>query len=214
MSIRKISLFVLITLLTLPAMGQQKVDLDQAMADNPELYTGGFSRVGIGFSGASYSYGDIFDGLSVSPLRFHLDFGKRMSRSYGIYFTMTGDVLLNEVLYGYDMINSWVQIGMYVGGLFYIGGGRSYIAPEIGLGIIAFEYYDSYFGFTEQPYTMGLGGSLKYGYDRHISGKVSLGGQLYITYNSTKETDPPSGYDPYKAKCFIYGASFNLKFGK
>ncbi len=195
-------------------MGQQKVDLDRAMADNPELYTGGFSRFGIGFSGASFSYGDIFDGLSLSPLRFHLDFGKRMSRSYGIYFTMTGDVLLNEVLYGYDMINSWVQVGMYVGGLFYIGGGRSYIAPEIGLGIIAFEYYDSYFGFTEQPYTMGLGGSLKYGYDRHISGKVSLGGQLYITYNSTKETDPPDGYDPYKGKCFIYGASFNLKFGK
>jgi len=195
-------------------MGQQKVDLDRAMADNPELFTGGFTRLGIGFSGASFNYGDIFDGLSLSPLRFHLDFGKRMSRSYGIYFTMTGDVLLNEVLYGYDRINSWAQIGMYVGGLFYIGGGRSYIAPEIGLGIIAFEYYDSYYGYTEQPYTMGIGGSLKYGYDRHISGKVSLGGQLYITYNSTKETDPPDGYDPYKATSFIYGASFNLKFGK
>ena len=214
MFIRIISLFVLITLLTLPAMGQQKVDLDAAMADNPELYTGGFSRVGIGFSAASFSYGDIFDGLSLSPLRVHLDFGKRMSRSYGIYFTMTGDFLLNEVQYGYEEIYNWTQIGMYIGGLFYLKGGRSYIAPEIGLGIIVFEYYDSYSGYTEQPGTMGLGGSLKYGYDRHISGKVSVGGQLYITYNSTNETDPPSGYDPYKGKCFIYGASFNLKFGK
>jgi hypothetical protein len=214
MSIRKISLFVLITLFTLPAFGQQKVDLEQAAADNPNLFTGGFTRLGIGFSGASFSYGDIFDGLSLSPLRFHLDFGKRMSRSYGIYFTFTGDVLLNEVYSGNDQINSWAQVGMYIGGLFYIGGGRSYIAPEIGLGIIAFEYYDSYSGYVEDPYTMGIGGSLKYGYDRHISGKVSLGGQLYLTYNSTKETDPPSGYDPYKGKSFIYGASFNLKFGK
>lgn len=214
MFIRKISLFVLITLFTLPAMGQQKVDLDAAMADNPELYTGGFTRVGIGFSSASFSYGDVFDGLSFAPLRFHLDLGKRMSRSYGIYFTFTGDVLLNEVYSGYDQINSWVQIGMYIGGLFYIGGGRSYIAPELGLGIIGFDYYDSYSGYTETPATMGLGGSLKYGYDRHISGKVSVGGQLYITYNSTNEMDPPSGYDPYKGKCFVYGASFNLKFGK
>ena len=214
MFIRKISLLVLITLFTLPSISQQKVDLDKAMAENPNLYTGRFTRVGIGFSGATFSYGNIFDGLSLSPLRFHLDFGKRMSRSYGIYFTMTGDVLLNEVQYGYDQINSWIQIGMYMGGLFYIGGGRSYIAPEIGLGIIGFEYYDSYSGYTEQPYTIGIGGSLKYGYDRHISGKVSLGGQLYITYNSTKESDPPSGYDPYKGTCFTYGASFNLKFGK
>jgi hypothetical protein len=214
MTIRKISLFVLITLFTLPALGQQKVDLEQAAADNPNLYTGGFSRFGIGFSGASFSYGDIFDGLSLSPLRFHLDFGKRMSRSYGIYFTITGDVLLNEVYSGNQLMNSWAQVGMNIGGLFYIKGGRSYIAPEIGLGIIAFDYYDSYSGYSEQPYTMGIGGSLKYGYDRHISGKVSLGGQLYLTYNSTKETDPPSGYDPYKGTSFIYGASFNLKFGK
>ncbi len=214
MFIRKISLLVLITLFTLPSISQQKVDLDKAMAENPNLYTGRFTRVGIGFSGATFSYGNIFDGLSLSPLRFHLDFGKRMSRSYGIYFTMTGDVLLNEVQYGYDQINSWIQIGMYMGGLFYIGGGRSYIAPEIGLGIIGFEYYDSYSGYTEQPYTIGIGGSLKYGYDRHISGNVSLGGQLYLTYNHTKETDPPSGYEPYIANSFIYGASFNLKFGK
>lgn len=214
MSIHRISLFVLISLFTLPALGQQKVDLQQAAADNPNLYTGAFSRFGIGFSGASFSYGDIFDGLSLSPLRFHLDFGKRMSRSYGIYFTITGDVLLNEVYSGNQLMNSWAQVGMNIGGLFYIKGGRSYIAPEIGLGIIAFDYFDSYLVYTEQPYTMGIGGSLKYGYDRHISGKVSLGGQLYLTYNSTKEIDPPSGYDPYKGKSFIYGASFNLKFGK
>ena len=138
MYIRKISLLVLITLFTLPSIGQQKVDLDKAMAENPNLYTGGFTRVGIGFSGATFSYGDIFDGVSLSPLRFHLDFGKRMSRSYGIYFSMTGDVLLKEVQYGYDQINGWAQIGMYIGGLFYIGGGRSYIAPDIAPGMIPF----------------------------------------------------------------------------
>jgi hypothetical protein len=214
MIIRKFSLFVLITLFTLPILGQQKVDLDQALAENPNLYTCGFTRLGVGISGASYSYGDIFDGLSLSPLRFHLDFGKRMSRSYGIYFTITGDVLLREVYSGNYLMNNWAQVGMNIGGLFYIKGGRSYIAPEIGLGIIAFEYFDSYSGYVEDAYTMGIGGSLKYGYDRHISGKVSVGGQLYITYTSANETDPPSGYDPYKGKSFIYGVSINLKFGK
>lgn len=204
----------MIALFTIPAIAQQKVNLDQALAENPELYKGGFSRFGVGFSGATFNYGDILEGLSFSPLRIHLDFGKRMSRSYGIYFTMTGDVLINGADYGYDLLINWTQVGMHIGGLFYIGGGRSYIAPEIGLGIIAFEYYDSFSGYYEQPYCMGIGTSLKYGYDRHISGKVSLGGQLYITYNSTSETDPPSGFEPYKGKSFIYGASFNLKFGK
>ncbi|MEN8200976.1 MAG: hypothetical protein ABFS28_00175 [Bacteroidota bacterium] len=214
MHIRNLFLFVVIFLVTLSTHAQQKVDLDKAMAENPNLYTGGYTRVGIGFSSANFSYGTVFDGLSLSPLRFHLDFGKRMSRSYGIYFSMAGDVLLKEVQSGYNLLNSWAQIGMHVGGLFYIKGGRSYIAPEAGLGIITFDYDDSYTGYNEQPYCLGLGTSLKYGYDRHISGNVSLGGQLYITYNHTWETDIPEGYEAYMGKCFIYGASFNLKFGK
>lgn len=214
MHIRKLYFFVLIFLLTVSAFAQQKVDLDKAMAENPNLYTGRFTRIGIGFSGASFSYGDIYDGLSLSPLRVHLDFGKRMNRNYGLYFSMAGDVLLKEVHTGYDILYSWVQIGMHVGGLIYIKGGRSYIAPELGLGLIPFDYYDSWTGYDEQPYTVGLGTSLKYGYDRHISGNVSLGGQLYITYNHTWETDVPEGFEAYIGTCFIYGVSFNLKFGK
>lgn len=214
MCIRKYFLMVLITLPTLSAFGQQKVDLNKALAENPELYTGRFTRIGIGFSRATFSYGDYFDGLSLSPLHFHLDFGKRMNRNYGIYFSMAGDVILKEVYYGSSLLNSWTQVGMHVGGLFYIMGGRSYIAPEAGLGINAFEIDDFYSGFTEQPYCLGLGTSLKYGYDRHISGKVSLGGQIYITYNHTWESDPPEGFEAYVASSFIYGAAFNLKFGK
>jgi len=214
MYIRKLLFFVLISTLTLPALAQQKVDLDKALAENPNMYVGGFTRVGIGFSGASFNYGPVFEDLSLSPLRFHLDFGKRMSRSYGIYFSMAGDILLKEVYYGYDLLNNWTQIGMHIGGLFYIKGGRSYIAPEVGLGIIVFDFEDSYTGYNEQPYCMGVGTSLKYGYDRHISGNVSLGGQLYITYNHTTQSDGPEEYDAFKATSFIYGASFNLKFGK
>jgi len=214
MFIRKLYVFVFISLFTLSTFAQQKVDLDEAMAENPNMFTGGFTRVGIGFSGASFSYGDIFEGLSLSPLRFHLDFGKRMNRAYGVYFSMTGDVLLKEVYSGYDQVTSWAQIGMHLGGLFYIKGGRSYLAPEAGLGIIAMDYYDAYTGWEEQPYCVGLGTSLKYGYDRHISGNVSLGGQLYITYTHAWETDAPEGFEAYIGSCFMYGASFNLKFGK
>lgn len=214
MHIRKLLLFVFIFTWTLATNAQKKVDLNKAMAENPNLYVGGFTRIGIGFSGANFSYGDLFDGLSLSPLRFQLDLGKRMSRNYGIYFSMTGDVLLREVYSGYNLLNSWAQIGMHIGALFYIKGGRSYIAPEAGLGLNTFDYYDSYSGYDEQPYCAGIGTSLKYGYDRHISGNISLGGQLYITYNHTWETDVPEGFDAYIANCFIYGASFNLKFGK
>jgi len=214
MYIRKLSLFVLVCFFTLPALAQQKVDLDQALAENPNLYTGGFTRVGIGFSGVNFSYGPIIEGVSMAPLRFHLDFGKRMNRNYGIYFTMTGDVLLRDVVYGDNFIDSWAQVGMHLGGLIYIKGGRSYIAPEAGLGIITFDYIDYQTGFSEQPYCVGLGTSLKYGYDRHISGKVSLGGQLYITYTHTWETDVHEDYEAYIGSSFIYGASFNLKFGK
>lgn len=214
MYIRKQSLFVLMFFCTFSALAQQKVDLDKALADNPNMYTGGFTRVGIGITGASFSYGDIFDGEPLSTLRFHLDFGKRMKRTYGIYFSITGDVTLKEVYTYYEQIYSWAQVGMHLGGMYYIKGGRSYIAGEIGLGINTFDYYDSYTGYDEQPYCLGLGTSLKYGYDRHISGKVSIGGQLYITYNHTKETDPPEGFEAYIASCFMYGVSFNLKFGK
>ena len=85
MHIRKLFFFVYLLLLSFSTFAQQKVDLDKAMADNPNLYTGRFTRIGVGISGATFSYGDIIDGQSLSSLRFHLDFGKNYHALAKIY---------------------------------------------------------------------------------------------------------------------------------
>ena len=205
------SIFLLLT--TLSVSGQQQVDMDKAMADNPGLYTGRFTRIGVGFTSSSFSYGTGIENMSLSPLRLHLDFGKRVNKNYGTYFTITTDLLLKEVYTGSNLLNSWGQVGMHVGGIFFIKGGRSYIAPELGMGIIVFDY-ESYSGEEINPATVGIGTSLKYGYDRHITGNMFLGGQLYISYTHTWDPDVPDDAESVIGKSFIYGASFNMKFGK
>ena len=204
---------IFLSLFTISAYGQKKVDIDKMLAENPELFTGRFTRIGIGFSSSNFSYGTSIDGMSVSPLRFHLDLGKRINRNYGTYFTITTDFLLKEISTGFDQLNSWMQLGMHLGGLFYIKGGRSYIAPEVGLGMISFDYDDYNVG-NIAPLSAGIGSSLKYGYDRHLTGNTFIGGQLYITYTHAWDTEAPDGADAPIASSFMYGVSFNVKFGK
>jgi len=204
------AIILLLVLFVLPLTGQQKVDLDRAQAENKNLFSGSFFRGGVGFSRASFSFANTFDGQIVNPLNFNMEFGKRMNRKFGLYFAITGNVMLQPISIGLeDQMTQWSHAGMHLGGLFYIRGGNSYFAPEIGLGIITFEYDldDSDGDF----YTYGLGSTLKYGYDRHIAGKVFVGGQVYISYAYTWDTDASV---PTTASSFIYGAALNLKFGK
>lgn len=217
MLIRKFSPFVIFLLLT-PCMvsvyGQQKVDIDLALANDPELFTGNFSRVGIGFSRSNFNYGTVIDGMVLNPLHMSIDFGKRMNRNFGAYFTFAGDLMLREKSFGVDWLNSWIQAGMHVGALFYIMGGNSYFAPEIGVDILTFEYTEHQVTPLTSPFCAGLGSSLKYGYDIHLSGKIFLGGQLYISYAYSWETGTQGTVQSPVANSFIYGAALNLKFGK
>ncbi len=207
LSAATISLFVLFSL---PLAGQQKVDLDKAEAENKNLFTGSFFRLGVGFSRANFNFSTTFDGQIVNPLNFNMEFGKRMNRNFGAYFAITGNVMLQPISIGlYDQMTQWSHTGMYLGGLFYVRGGNSYFAPEIGLGIITFEYDLGGYGYD--VYTYGPGATLKYGYDRHIAGRVFVGVQAYISYAYTWDTEASI---PTTANSFIYGAALNLKFGK
>jgi hypothetical protein len=194
--------------------GQQKVDLDRALTDNPELYSGSFSRIGIGFSRSNFNYGSRLDGLVLNPLHMSIDLGKRMNRNFGAYFTIAGEVLVKEKLFGVDLLNQWIQGGMRLGGIIYIMGGNSYFAPEVGLDLLTFTYEEYRITNPETPFCAGLGSSLKYGYDIHLSGKLFLGGQLYISYAYCWETGTPASIPAPTANSFVYGAALNLKIGK
>ena len=201
-------------ILSLPASCQKQVDMDRVMQENPELYKGSFTRFGIGFSRSSFNYSLGFDGMVLNPLHFNIDFGKRMSRQYGTYFTISGDILLKEVQDGFDWINHWVQAGMYVGGIFYIFGGRSYISPEVGLGIHNFEYSLYQVSGSFDVYSLGIGSMLKYGYERHLTGKLFIGLQAYLSYAYTWETDAADAAEPPTVSSFMYGFAINFKIGK
>jgi hypothetical protein len=210
-----LSLFFIGTILiTQPASCQKQIDMDRVMQENPDLYKGTFTRLGVGFSRSSFNYGEVFKGIVLNPLHFNIDFGKRINRKYGAYFTISGDVLLKEVQEGFDWINQWAQAGMYLGGIFYILGGNSYVAPEVGLGIFNFEYTEYQVTGSFDVYSLGIGSMLKYGYERHLAGKVFLGVQAYLSYAYTWETDTADAIEPPTATSFTYGAAINFKFGK
>jgi hypothetical protein len=205
-------LVIILTLVFLSGelYAQQKVDLNKAEADNPALFSGGFFRTGIGFSRTNFNYAPAFEGVVLNPLHFHMDFGKRMNRKYGAYFSLSGNVQVGERELGFDLLKQWAHAGLHVGALFYFRG-NSYFSPEVGLGILTFEYTEYQVPGSPQPYCMGINSALKYGYDRHVAGSVFVGAQAFISYGYTWETDVST---PANASSFLYGASLNLKFGK
>ena len=199
---------------TTPVQGQKQIDMDRVIQENPDLYRGSFTRIGVGFSRSSFKYTPLFDGVILNPLHFNIDFGKRVNQRYGTYFTISGDILLKEIQQGYDWINQWAQAGMYVGGIFYILGGSSYISPEVGLGIHTFEYSEYLVSGSTNVYALGIGSMLKYGYERHLTGKLFLGVQAYLSYAYTWETDAADAVEPPTVSSFMYGAAINFKLGK
>jgi len=188
--------------------------MNRVLQENPDLYTGSFTRFGIGFSRSSFNYSLGLDGMVLNPLHFNIDFGKRMSQKYGTYFTISGDLLLKEVQDGFDWVNQWVQAGMYVGGIFYILGGRSYVSPEVGLGVFNFEYSPYQVTGSFDVYALGIGSMLKYGYERYLTGKLYIGLQAYISYAYAWETDAGDAAEAPTASSFMYGIAINFKIGK
>jgi hypothetical protein len=128
----------------------------------------------------------------------------------GAYFSLDGNVLIKEKSFGFDRLEQWAHAGLQVGGLFYFKG-NSYFAPEVGLGIMTFEFTEYQVPGSQDPYCLGFNSTLKYGYDRHLTGSVFVGGQFFLTYGYTWETDANI---PANATSFLYGAALNLKFGK
>jgi len=211
-----LALVLTISLLVIPhaATSQKQVDMESALRENPELYTGSYTRIGVGFSRSSFKYSTVFDGVVINPLHFNIDFGKRINRQFGTYFTISGDIMLNEKQLGFDDINQWAQAGMYLGGIFYVLGGNSYFSPEVGLGILNFEYTQYQVAGSSDVYSMGIGSMLKYGYDRHLTGRLYIGLQAYLSYAYTWETDATEGVDTPTASSFLYGAAINFRLGK
>ena len=211
--IRNLSRIVPILLfacLTTELTGQKQVDLDRMEAEDKNLFAGGFSRVGIGFSRSNFSYGTTVEGVVLNPLYFNLDFGKRMNRRFGVYFGLDGNVQVKEKAFGFDRMKTFAHAGLKVGGLFYFRG-NSYFAPEFGLGIINMEYEKYGVPGTIDPYCLGINPTLKYGYDRNIAGQVFVGGQMFLSYAYTWETETTT---PITATSFVYGVAVSFKFGK
>lgn len=188
--------------------------MENAMRENPELYSGSYTRIGVGFSRSSFKYSDVFSGVVINPLHFNIDFGKRINRRFGTYFTITGDIMLNEKPLGFDYISQWAQAGMHLGGIFYVLGGNSYFSPEVGLGILNFNYTLYQVAGSTDVYSLGIGSMLKYGYDRHLTGRLYIGLQAYISYAYTWETDSGDAAVAPTASSFLYGAAISLRLGK
>jgi hypothetical protein len=205
-------LFSLLIIISAGAFGQQKVDLAKAEQENKGLFSGGYFRGGVGFSKAIHNYGSIYEELNLSPLNFTMECGTRINRSFGAYFGLSGNLLLKSVSVGLsDDLEQWSQIGLHVGGLYYIKGGNSYFAPELGLGIGMIETT-----LLGDENTMGVSGTLKYGYDRHITGRLFLGVQAFFSYANCwhqEYIDPATG-ETLTATTLMYGVVLTFKIGK
>lgn len=211
-------LFLALTLISLSAMGQTQVDIDALEEENPGLFSGRYFRGGVGFSGASQDFGSVYEGISVNPFNVNLEFGTRIKRKYGIYFGMCFNIMLNETSYGtgytgiQTSIETWSQSSINLGGLFYMKGGNSYFAPELGVGIGNIETTEMY-----EEGSLGIHSALKYGYDWHILNKFYIGAQAYIAYDYCWHDD--DGIDPETGEVltvntFMYGVNLTIKLGK
>ena len=199
---------ILLNLFSLLVSAQKQVDLDAVQMKNKDLYSGGFFRGGVGFARSSFNYGTTYEGVVINPLNVNFDFGKRMSRNFGAYFAMNGNVMLRDISLGLtDRLLQWSHAGLHLGVLIYVRGGNSYFAPEVGLDIIFVEDNTAQSNIN----TLGPGATLKYGYDRHISGKFFVGGQFFISYAYTWDPDTDT---PTVANSFLYGAALYIKIGK
>jgi hypothetical protein len=203
--------------LSLNAFGQKQVDLGALENENPGLFSGKYFRGGVGIAKANQNFGSIYDGISVNPLQINLEFGTRIKRTYGIYFGICINTMLNETYYGMGYtgvstsIESWLQSSLNLGGLFYLKGGNSYFAPELGLGVGSIETTEFY-----EEGTLGLHTALKYGYDWHILEKFYIGAQAFISYDHCKHDEgiiDDTG-DVLLATTFMYGVNLTIKIGK
>ena len=215
MFIRKFSYRVLPVLMIFmfsEAMAQQKVDLKKAEQNDQSLFSGPYFRGGVGFTRATYHYGSVYTDLNLSPLNFYLEYGKRMSRNFGTYFGMSANVLLKPVSLGLsDQLDQWTQASLHFGGLYYIKGGNSYFAPEVGLGIGMLETTQ-----LSSENTLGIAATIKYGYDRHITGNFFLGLQAFLSYAHgwhQEDIDPSTG-NTLSSGALMYGVALSFKFGK
>jgi hypothetical protein len=210
-------LILVFTLISLNAIGQKQVDLDALEEENPGLFSGKYFRGGIGIASANQDFGTIYSDISVTPLQVNMEFGTRIKRKYGIYFGMNLNIMLNETYYGVGYtganttIETWFQNSLNIGGLFYLKGGNSYFAPEVGFGVGTIETSEFY-----KEETIGVHTALKYGYDWHILDKFYLGAQAFISYDNCKHVDEltDSYGDIIVASTFMYGMNLTFKIGK
>ena len=219
MLLRKLSLKVLILLLTListTAIGQQQVDLNALENENPGLFSGRYFRGGVGIARASHTFGTIYDGISVSPLQLNLEFGTRIKRTYGIYFGICMNMMLKETYIGNGYtgvptnLTTWYQTSLNLGGLYYLKGGNSYFAPEVGFGVGTIETTEFY-----EEGTSGLHTALKYGYDWNILQKFYLGAQAFISYDHCRHIDGlvDTTGEVLLATTFMFGVNLTIKIG-
>ncbi|MCD4711262.1 MAG: hypothetical protein K8R52_10470 [Bacteroidales bacterium] len=210
-------LILVLTLLSVTAIGQKQVDLNALEEENPGLFSGRYFRGGIGISGASHSFGTFYEGISVSPFNVNLEFGTRIKRTYGIYFGICINMMLKETAIGSGYtgiptdLQQWTQSSINLGGLLYLKGGNSYFAPEAGVGVGLIETTEMY-----EEGSLGIHTALKYGYDWHILEKFYIGAQAYIGYDHCWHDD--DGIDPGTgevliANTFMYGVNLTIKIG-
>jgi len=214
MLIRKFSFRVLLAasiFISPAALGQKKVDLSKAEQENKELFKGGYFRGGVGVSRASYNYGSLYEDLNLSPLSFTMEYGTRINRNFGTYFGLTANLLLKPVSVGLsDNLDQWTHASLHLGGLYYVKGGNSYFAPELGLGIGMLETSN----LSEN--TLGVSGTIKYGYDRHLAGRFFVGVQAFFSYANCwhqEDIDPVTG-NKLSSQTLLYGVHLTFKVGK
>jgi hypothetical protein len=141
-----------------------------------------------------------------------MEYGTRINRNFGTYFGLTGNVLLKPVSLGIsDNLDQWTHASLHLGGLYYVGGGNSYFAPELGLGIGMIETSN-----LSGESTLGINATLKYGYDRHITGRFFVGVQAFFTYANCwhqEDIDPATG-NKLASRTLLYGVNLTFKVGK
>ena len=209
----KITLIIMATaVLFADGLAQQKVDIDP----NSRVYEGGFFRGSVGITPGKISYirNDVTEipSASLTPLFFDFNFGKRINRGLAAYFKITGRVLLKEA----SNFSTYSLADMGLGANIYLRNSNYYIAPEIALAILHFEYESLPENKSFSPLSdPGLSLTLKSGSDWHLFGNTFIGTQVFLTYARTwyMDTDENPAIN-YTSTNLFYGVSLSLKFGK